>query len=555
MTLSALPKWEILPTSTRIVLSLAALALLASPAEASASDRYVDNSGSDTANDCQAPASPCASIGHALAQAVSTETVFVGGGSYNENVTLSGGISIVGGAFSGCGCTTTGAAIVDGGSNPAITADATAAGAITGLTIRSAAPAMSISGNVNVNHDVFDQGSSTGFLGTVVEVLDASPRIGDNVFSDPTPTDAQNGITSSSGASMQVTNNSFSGYNEAILTGGASTATPTISGNDIAGTHSATGAGVGIGVINGTAMIAGNRLHDPVYDPATQSTTGIAIFSVSASNPAADLTRNRVIGFRIGVSIEGTSGALTMKDDLIAKSFGLGLFATDPLTDAGDDVTATNVTIVDSIDATAHEIVLDHTTISLNSGIVGDKGVKVTSGGCTSNLFSRGPSTGDCTPFTTTASPMFVNAAANDYRLQGGSPLIDAGDPSDPGGGETDLDGDPRAMDGPDNGSCYETAPGAVVRDIGADEFNCPPNSKLTANPHSTTTRRHVKFKFTADDPAATFACKIDSRPFHSCSSPKRYTLGRGRHKFRVRAIDAQRNADPTPAKKTFRII
>ncbi|MHC4620232.1 MAG: right-handed parallel beta-helix repeat-containing protein [Planctomycetota bacterium] len=57
--------------------------------------------------------------------------------------------------------------------------------------------------------------------------------------------------------------------------------------------------------------------------------------------------------------------------------------------------------------------------------------------------------------------PLFVNAAANDYRLASDSPCIDAGDPSGDYYGETDIDGHLRVM--------------VTEVDMGADEANYMP--------------------------------------------------------------------------------
>jgi hypothetical protein len=92
------------------------------------------------------------------------------------------------------------------------------------------------------------------------------------------------------------------------------------------------------------------------------------------------------------------------------------------------------------------------------------------SGGATCTItFSAAPvaepgGTG-CLDFQTTAAPDFKS---DGYHLHKLSPMIDAGNPADPGGA-LDIDGDARALDGPDNGSCAE----ASVRDIGADEYTC----------------------------------------------------------------------------------
>src|SRR5262249_48360498 len=59
--------------------------------------------------------------------------------------------------------------------------------------------------------------------------------------------------------------------------------------------------------------------------------------------------------------------------------------------------------------------------------------------------------------------PLFANTTGGDYHLQPGSPSIDAGDNQALNLPDTDIDGDPRILDGDGN----ET----VVVDMGADEF------------------------------------------------------------------------------------
>src|SRR5207249_4050493 len=56
--------------------------------QAHAADRFVSTAGSDAANDCLSSASPCRTVGYALTQAASGDTVKVAGGTYRENVTV-----------------------------------------------------------------------------------------------------------------------------------------------------------------------------------------------------------------------------------------------------------------------------------------------------------------------------------------------------------------------------------------------------------------------------------------------------------------------------------
>jgi len=68
------------------------------------------------------------------------------------------------------------------------------------------------------------------------------------------------------------------------------------------------------------------------------------------------------------------------------------------------------------------------------------------------------------------ADPLFVDPDNGDYRLQAGSPCIDAGDNSAvPPDITTDLDGDPRFVDDPDTADTGFGDPPVV--DMGAYEF------------------------------------------------------------------------------------
>lgn len=83
-----------------------------------------------------------------------------------------------------------------------------------------------------------------------------------------------------------------------------------------------------------------------------------------------------------------------------------------------------------------------------------------------------------------------------------------------------------------------------------------------TTPPATTVSKRMLKreppvvvVSFGSNEPGSTFRCKLDKRAFTGCRSPKRLkNLTSGRHTFRVVATDAAGNADPTPAKVSFRI-
>jgi pimeloyl-ACP methyl ester carboxylesterase len=67
--------------------------------------------------------------------------------------------------------------------------------------------------------------------------------------------------------------------------------------------------------------------------------------------------------------------------------------------------------------------------------------------------------------------------------------------------------------------------------------------------------RRGIKFRWSADDAGAGFECRLDSREWRPCDSPKRIgNPGVGRHRFRVRATDPRGNVEPKPAVWKFRV-
>jgi Ca2+-binding RTX toxin-like protein len=79
-----------------------------------------------------------------------------------------------------------------------------------------------------------------------------------------------------------------------------------------------------------------------------------------------------------------------------------------------------------------------------------------------------------------------------------------------------------------------------------------PPRTRITRHPPKVVRLgrgpRRVAFRFTASEPGSTFSCRLDSRPYSRCRSPRAYFVGRGKHVFRVTSTDPQHNRDRTPA-------
>ena len=70
------------------------------------------------------------------------------------------------------------------------------------------------------------------------------------------------------------------------------------------------------------------------------------------------------------------------------------------------------------------------------------------------------------------------------------------------------------------------------------------PETTLTKQPAKKTTKSRARFAFEADEDGATFECKLDRKKWKPCSSPRKYKVREGKHKFRVRATDAAGTTD-----------
>jgi Ca2+-binding RTX toxin-like protein len=85
-----------------------------------------------------------------------------------------------------------------------------------------------------------------------------------------------------------------------------------------------------------------------------------------------------------------------------------------------------------------------------------------------------------------------------------------------------------------------------------------PPQTRLTAHPRALLRTpkkfRRVAFRFASSEVGSSFRCKLDSKPFRPCASPRAYRVKAGRHAFRVFAIDAAGNRDLTPSVFRFRV-
>ncbi len=80
------------------------------------------------------------------------------------------------------------------------------------------------------------------------------------------------------------------------------------------------------------------------------------------------------------------------------------------------------------------------------------------------------------------------------------------------------------------------------------------PETTIDKAPKRKSGKRKVKVTFSSDARGASFECKLDKASFKPCTSPDRFRVKPGRHRFSVRSIDAAGNADPSPASARFRV-
>jgi hypothetical protein len=438
----------------------AACVLFAIPATAVAAQdtSYVDDDAPDDVPPC-IQADPCQQISTAIGDTNANGTVIVDGGTYNQNVSLSGSKSLTGQEFTGAA---EGTPLIDGDIGSAIFVDVgQAGGTVQGFQLRSTGAAVELSGQANFTNNVFDStaNSSTGLV--IGNAAAGGSTIGpNNTFTDDGVDSEQRFGVSVEAGNPLVTGNTFTALSQPLnLTGGG----PMVVGNTITGYHDPVADPGAIQVNGGNPTIVANHIHSP--DPNSSSTTGINF----PGGPGGTLRRNRVFDHDIGVHVLTTTTPVTMHSDAIVGN-DRGLFAVDfPSAGSESDVTVTNVTISGS---TTQDIQLAGNVLTLDSSIL-EQSIAVSGGATCVITNTRGPSVPPvpsaegCDNFQTAAAPTL---AADGFHLLAGSPMIDLGNPVVPlAPNDLDVDGEPRAIAG--------TCGGTVRRDIGADEFSpgCAP--------------------------------------------------------------------------------
>jgi len=82
-----------------------------------------------------------------------------------------------------------------------------------------------------------------------------------------------------------------------------------------------------------------------------------------------------------------------------------------------------------------------------------------------------------------------------------------------------------------------------------------PPNTTITGGPLALTNLTNASFTFSSSEANSSFACKLDSGAFATCTSPISYSgLVAGGHTFQAQATDSAGNTDSTPANYNWTI-
>jgi len=84
------------------------------------------------------------------------------------------------------------------------------------------------------------------------------------------------------------------------------------------------------------------------------------------------------------------------------------------------------------------------------------------------------------------------------------------------------------------------------------------PVTRITFGPGFKTKRRRVVFRFSdaTGQPGTRFICRLDRKRWRGCESPKPLKrLKRGRHVFRVKAVNAAGSWEARPTKRRFKVV
>jgi hypothetical protein len=100
----------------------------------------------------------------------------------------------------------------------------------------------------------------------------------------------------------------------------------------------------------------------------------------------------------------------------------------------------------------------------------------------------------------------------------------------------------------------HPAEPDAGPGDAGGPVDTRAPDTRIDQAPDAFSNSGQATFRFSSDDPSATFSCRIDQEAAQPCQSPYVRTLPDGPHSLSVRAVDPAGNSDNTPAERVWTI-
>ena len=431
-------------------LAIATLALAPGTAVAQTT-LVVDADGQGTATDCNAPTPAFSTISTAIAAATAGDTVLVCPGTYQETVNFLGKAVTV---TSKEGPEVT---IVDGNLMGSVVAFVSGEGSksvLNGFTLQNGRP---------------DFGPPSFGNGGGIVVRNASPTITANILVNNQAC-AGPGISISSGSPL-IQGNIIFGNFQANCTGGVggggisissgtSADAPQILDNVIAYNFMGSADGGGISVFAGSPTISGNIISANIatgLSPCARG-GGIALANSLAARVIQNLITGNGAGCGGGVFTQfGTSGTRFVNNTI------------------ADNDSEQGSGIAFGAFVTQNEVVNNIVVAGAGQFAILCQGPGDPPRFRFNNVFSPSGTNygGMCADQTglnrnISADPLFVDAVNGEYHLQPRSPSIDDGDNTAPELSTTDLDGNPRVVDG--TGHCK------AVIDMGVYEFATQPS-------------------------------------------------------------------------------
>lgn len=123
------------------------------------------------------------------------------------------------------------------------------------------------------------------------------------------------------------------------------------------------------------------------------------------------------------------------------------------------------------------------------------------------------------------------------------------------GGGQTPIDPNAANDINPDWGAPAPPPPPPPPPEEPVVGDTTPPETAITKGPKAKTRNKSATFEFSSTEPGSSFNCVLDgSETFKPCTSPTTFKVKKGKHVFEARATDAAGNADPTPARYSWKV-